>query len=68
MAETLFLKVERLRRLRTATLLSDIVVRRGGEDGTFGIGLSDDNEVNIFYHSCCCMSTAQPPPRPGHNH
>ena len=71
MAETLFLKVERVRRLRAATLLPDISVRRG-EDGSFGIGLSDDNEVTTFHHShrahvtsvASCSATAGAPSRP----
>ena len=45
---TLLVKVERLRRLYKA---DDYVhtVRRG-EDGTFGLGLSEDNEIIAFYH------------------
>ena len=49
MAETLFVKVERVRRLHSARLV-DVDVHRG-EDGSFGIGLSDDNVVTNFHHS-----------------
>ena len=49
MAETLFVKVERVRRLHSAKLV-DVDVHRG-EDGSFGIGLSDDNVVTNFHHS-----------------
>ena len=59
MAETLFLKVERVRRLRAATLLPEVTVRRG-EDGSFGIGLSDDNEVTTFYHTHCAHVKSGP--------
>ncbi|KAL1503682.1 hypothetical protein AB1Y20_012155 [Prymnesium parvum] len=44
----LFVKVERFRRLHESTLL-DILCERG-EDGTFGLGLTDDNEIVHFYH------------------
>ena len=46
---TLFVKIERLRRLHRSD--QHIFTVRRGEDGTFGIGLSDDNEVTTFYHS-----------------
>ena len=48
MAETLFLKVERVRRLHNARL-TEVDVQRG-EDGSFGIGLSDENEITNFHH------------------
>ena len=47
--DTLFLKVERLRRLYKGRLMN-VQVRRG-EDGTFGLGLTDDNEVSKFHHN-----------------
>lgn len=48
MAETFFLKVERVRRLHNARL-TEVDVQRG-EDGSFGIGLSDENEITNFHH------------------
>lgn len=45
---TLFVKVERLRRLYPAQEHT-FQVRRG-EDNSFGLGLSEDNEVIHFYH------------------
>ena len=48
MSETLFVKVERVRRLHKARLL-EVEVHRG-EDGSFGIGLSDENEIINFHH------------------
>ena len=45
---TLFIKVERLRRLQRAAEYVHTVKR--GEDGSFGLGLSDDNEIIRFYH------------------
>lgn len=45
---TLFIKVERLRRLHRS---DELVYRvRRGEDGTFGLGLSEDNEIVHFFH------------------
>jgi hypothetical protein len=48
MGETpvLFVKIERLRRLYRAERISVPVSR--GADGTFGLGLSDDNEVSKY--------------------
>ena len=48
MSETLFVKVERVRRLHSARLV-EVDVHRG-EDGSFGIGLSDENVVTNFHH------------------
>ena len=48
MAQRLFLKVERLRRLHESSLHSLPCER--GRDGTFGLGLTDDNELAHFYH------------------
>jgi hypothetical protein len=48
MSETLFVKVERVRRLHSARLV-DVDVHRG-EDGSFGIGLSDENVLTNFHH------------------
>ena len=45
---TLFVKVERLRRLQRATEYTYTV--RRGDDGSFGLGLSEDNEIVHFYH------------------
>ena len=48
MSETLFVKVERVRRLHSARLVE--VDMHRGEDGSFGIGLSDENVVTNFHH------------------
>jgi len=40
--------VERLRRLHRSDEL--VYTVRRGEDGTFGLGLSEDNEIVAFYH------------------
>ena len=48
MSDTLFVKVERVRRLHRARLV-EVDVHRG-EDGSFGIGLSDENEITNFHH------------------
>lgn len=45
---TLFIKVERLRRLHRSD--ERVFTVRRGEDGTFGLGLSEDNEIVTFYH------------------
>lgn len=45
---TIFVKVERLRRLHRSDEL--VYTVRRGEDGTFGLGLSEDNEIVAFYH------------------
>ena len=45
---TVFVKIERLRRLHSAREFVHDVSR--GEDGTFGLGLSEDNEIIKFYH------------------
>jgi hypothetical protein len=45
---TIFVKVERLRRLQKGTEAVHTV--RRGEDGSFGLGLSEDNEIINFYH------------------
>ena len=44
----IFVKVERLRRLQNAEEFVHAV--RRGEDGTFGLGLSEDNVIVKFYH------------------
>ena len=49
MSETLFVKVERVRRLHSARLV-EVDVQRG-EDGSFGIGLSDENIITNFHHA-----------------
>mmetsp|Transcript_49769 Transcript_49769/g.82586 ORF Transcript_49769/g.82586 Transcript_49769/m.82586 type:complete len:274 (+) Transcript_49769:85-906(+) len=46
--DTLFVKIERLRRLHKCKLKAVKVQR--GEDGTFGLGLSEDNVVFEFHH------------------
>lgn len=46
---TIFVKVERVRRLQRATEAVHTVKR--GEDGSFGLGLSEDNEIIHFYHN-----------------
>jgi hypothetical protein len=46
--QVLFLKIERLRRLFTSERLKVRVSR--GADGSFGLGLSDDNEVLKMHH------------------
>ena len=45
----LFVKVERLRRLHRSRL-STVRVRRG-DDGTFGLGLTEENQVSAFHHA-----------------
>ena len=45
---TLFVKIERLRRLHRSE--EHVYTVRRGEDGTFGLGLSEDNEIITFYH------------------
>jgi hypothetical protein len=45
---TLFVKIERLRRIRPA--LEYIYTVRHGEDRSFGLGLTEDNEIIKFYH------------------
>ena len=45
---TIFVKIDRLRRLYRAD--EYIYTVRRGEDGTFGLGLSEDNEIINFYH------------------
>jgi len=45
---TLFIKVERLRRLYRSD--EHVFTVRRGEDDTFGLGLSEDNEIVTFYH------------------
>lgn len=45
---TLFVKIERLRRLHVSHESTRIV--RKGPDGSYGLGLSEDNEVVKFYH------------------
>lgn len=45
---TLFVKVERLRRLHQSDEYVHTV--RRGEDGTFGLGLSEDNQIIDFHH------------------
>lgn len=47
-ASTLFVKLERLRRLHPADEF--VVTVQRGEDGTFGLGLSEDNEILQFHH------------------
>lgn len=42
------MKIERLRRLQCADELVHTV--RRGDDGTFGLGLSEDNEIVAFHH------------------
>uniref|UniRef100_A0A7S0P1K6 PDZ domain-containing protein n=1 Tax=Calcidiscus leptoporus TaxID=127549 RepID=A0A7S0P1K6_9EUKA len=49
MGDTLFVKIERLRRLFRCTTLSVRVQR--GEGGGFGLGLSEDNEILEFHHA-----------------
>jgi len=49
MSETLFVKVERVRRPHSARLV-EVDVHRG-EDGSFGIGVSDENVVTNFHHA-----------------
>lgn len=46
---TIFVKIESVRRLQQATE-AVYTVRRGG-DGSFGLGLSEDNEIIHFYHN-----------------
>lgn len=46
--DVLFLKIERLRRLYRSEILTVPVER--GDNGTFGLGLSDDNEVLRLHH------------------
>ena len=46
---TLFVKIERLRRLHRSQ--EHVYTVRRGEDGTFGLGLSEDNEIITFYHT-----------------
>lgn len=46
--EVVFLKIEKLRRLYPCERFSVQVQR--GEDGTFGLGLTEDNEVVEFHH------------------
>ena len=45
---TLFIKVERLRRLYRSD--EHVFTVRRGEDDSFGLGLSEDNEIVTFYH------------------
>ena len=45
---TLFVKIERLRRLHRADEF--VITVRRGDDGTFGLGLSEDNEIIHFPH------------------
>ena len=45
---TIFVKVERLRKLQRATTSTPTV--RRGEDGTFGLGLTEDNQITQFHH------------------
>ena len=48
MVERLFLKIDRIRRLRAATSITACV--RRGPDGSFGLGLSDDNALLELHH------------------
>ena len=45
---TIFVKVERLRKLQRAVTSTPTV--RHGEDGSFGLGLTEDNQITQFYH------------------
>ena len=60
--QRLFVKVERLRRLHESSLL-DVPCERG-PDGTFGLGLTDDN-VRL-QHTLCAFPQESPTSLTGH--